>query len=277
MYSFMDKVAIVTGGASGIGRAVCEHMGQRGAILVVADINTEGARAVAQSITTSGGRARAVELDVTQQEDVRKLIKETAEEHGRLDYMFNNAGIGIFGDERDKTFEDWQKILNINLYGVLYGTLAAYSLMAEQGFGHIINTASLAGLIPAPTDVAYSTSKHAVVGLSTSLRAEGAGLGVKVSVVCPGVVRTPIFDTSPVLNASKDDLMARLPSSVMLDVNKAARAILRGVVRNKGRIVFPFHARFAWMIDRILPSLSDLWAQWHIKTFRTFRKEPGTR
>ena len=104
--------------------------------------------------------------------------------------MFNNAGIGIIGDERDKSFDGWQKIIDVNLMGVIYGTLAAYSLMTEQGSGHIVNTASIAGFLPAPVEVAYGTTKHAVARLSTSLRAEGAALGVKVSAICPGVMNT---------------------------------------------------------------------------------------
>ena len=274
MDPFKDKIAIVTGGASGIGRAVCQEMGRRGAVLVVADVNTQGTEEIAAGISADGGQARAVGLDVTKQEDVEKLIKETADTHGRLDYIFNNAGIGLNGDERDKTLEDWRKIIDVNLFGVIYGTLTAYSLMVSQGFGHIINTASLAGLIPSPTDVAYGTTKHAVVGLSTSLRAEGADLGVKVSVVCPGFIRTPIFDTTPALNVNKEELMADFPQFMMMDVDRAARAILKGVARNRGIIAFPFHTKFAWGLRRIYPPLLDGWGRYLIRNFRKFRNVP---
>ena len=108
-------------------------MGRYGANLVVADINHEGAEEVAQSIVAAGGTARAARLDVTRQRDVQDLINEMAREHGRLDLIFNNAGIGILGDERDKTVDHWNKIIDVNLHGVLYGTTAAYPLMVEQG------------------------------------------------------------------------------------------------------------------------------------------------
>ncbi len=272
MSHFTDKVAIVTGGASGIGRAVCRAMGREGAIVVIADVDIQGAREVVKTISAAGGQARAVGLDVTQEKAVRSLINETAGEYGHLDFMFNNAGIGVIGDERDKTWEHWQKILDINLNGVVYGTTEAYALMVRQGFGHIINTASLAGLIPSPTEVAYGVTKHAVVGLSTSLRAEGAALGVKVSVICPGVVRTPLFDTAPVLNVDREEIMAEMPDFIMLDVNKAAQSILRGIARNQARIVFPFHARLAWRLYRFSPAILDRIGRFQMKNFRKFRK-----
>jgi NAD(P)-dependent dehydrogenase (short-subunit alcohol dehydrogenase family) len=128
MEYFKDKVALVTGGASGMGRAVCEQMGSQGANLVVADINDEGAREVAGSIVAAGGKAQAARLDVPQQGDVDDLVNQMAREHGRLDLIFNNAGIGILGDERDKTQDHWRKVIDVNLLGVLYGTIAAYPL-----------------------------------------------------------------------------------------------------------------------------------------------------
>ncbi|MBW1819679.1 MAG: SDR family oxidoreductase, partial [Deltaproteobacteria bacterium] len=200
MEYFKDKIAIVTGGASGMGRAACEQMGRHGATMVVADINHEGAKGVAESIVAAGGKARAVHLDVTQREDVINLVNETAREHGRLDLIFNNAGIGILGDERDKTLDHWKKIIDVNLLGVLHGTTAAYPLMVAQGFGQIVNMASMAGYIPSPMDAAYGTTKHAVVGLSVSLRDEAADLGVKVIAVCPGFIKTPIIFNTPILN-----------------------------------------------------------------------------
>ena len=273
MQGFQDKVAIVTGGASGIGRAVCEKMGQRGARLIVADINEEGTREVAEAISAAGGKAQATLLDVTRRDEVKNLVTETANRYGRLDYMFNNAGVGVLGDERDKTDEHWQKIFDVNLNGVIHGTRAAYDLMTEQGSGHIVNTASLAGLIPSPMEVAYGTTKHAVVGLSVSLRAEGAALGVKVSVVCPGFIRTPIMDTTPVLNVNKEELMARSPDFMMMDVDKAALAVLKGVSRNQALIVFPFHARLSWRLNRLHPSILNGIGRLQIKNFRKFRKE----
>ena len=270
MEYFKDKIAIVTGGASGMGRAVCEQMGRHGATMVVADINQEGAKEVAESIVAAGGQARAVRLDVTQREDVHALVNETAREHGRLDLIFNNAGIGILGDERDKTQEHWDKIIDINLHGVLHGTTAAYPLMIEQGFGQIVNMASMAGYIPSPMDAAYGTTKHAVVGLSVSLRDEAASLGVKVNAVCPGFIKTPIIFNTPILNVNvtREEIEESLPDWLYMDQDKAGTAILKGIARNRAMIVFPFHARVAWWLMRLCPPLFDRIGRVQIQAFR---------
>jgi NAD(P)-dependent dehydrogenase (short-subunit alcohol dehydrogenase family) len=266
MAQFKNKVAIVTGGASGIGRALCELLGQRGAIVIVADIHLAEAKQVALSIRKAGGEAGALWLDVSQAQAVQRVIEETVSEYGLLDLMFNNAGIAVSGDMRESSLEEWQKIINVNLLGVVYGTTAAYSVMIEQGFGHIVNTASLAGLVSAPMLTAYSTTKHAVVGLSTSLRAEAADLGVQVSVICPSFVQTPMLEQS----AITDHGWAKGLKSKMLGVisaQKAAQKILKGVERNRAFIIFPFQARFAWWFYRLYPNVSNS------LLIREFRKE----
>jgi len=274
---FRDKVALVTGGASGMGRAVCEQMGRYGAKVVVADINYEGAQGVAKSIVVAGGQAWAANLDVIQQADVENLINETARERGRLDLIFNNAGIGIIGDERDKTQDHWNKVIDVNLLGVLYGTTAAYQLMVQQGFGQIVNMASMAGFIPSPMDIAYGTTKRAIIGLSLSLRDEGAALGVKVNAVCPGLIKTPIIYNTPILNVdwTREEIDKNLPHWLYMEESKAGRAILKGVARNRGMIVFPFHALLAWWLVRLCPPLFDRIAQLQIKGFRKHRGKKG--
>ena len=170
---FADKVAIVTGGASGIGQALGAALVQRGARVVLADVNGEGAQAAARALVPRGAVTSAT-LDVTDAVSVERVVNEAVGAHGRLDYLFNNAGIAIMGDARHMTLADWTRIVDVNLRGVVHGVVAAYPIMIRQGFGHIVNTASLAGLIPTPGAAAYATTKHALVGLSTALRGEWA-------------------------------------------------------------------------------------------------------
>jgi len=259
MNCYRDKIAIVTGGASGIGRELCRQLGGHGATVIVADINREGAEEAASSIAGStAGRARGVLLDVTDAEQVRKLVRDTAAEFGRLDYMFNNAGIAIGGDARDMDWEHWRRILDINLMGAVYGARAAYSVMVEQGFGHIVNTASGAGLFPIANSTPYVTTKHGVVGLSRSLRAEGAELGVKVSVVCPAMIDTPIFQAAVYPNLDREKFLAGIPKFLLNDVKSAVKVILRGVCRNQGIIIDSWNGRFMWWTYRFFPFLTQL-------------------
>ncbi len=250
MSTFRDRTAIVTGGASGIGRALCEALGKHGAVVVVADRDAARAEAVAQGVRSSGGRAQGRALDVRDAAAFRKLVEDTAAEHGRLDYLFNNAGIVIGGDERDVSLEDWNEVLDVDLHGVVHGVRPAYALMVKQGHGHIVNTASVAGLIPAPGEISYTAAKYGVVGLSHALRAEGARLGVKVSVVCPGFIETPILD-SPVRGADSDKLRKLIPKAMPPD--RCARVILDGVAKNRATIVVTAHARALWYIARVSP------------------------
>ncbi len=268
--SFEEKVAIVTGGASGIGEAVSLELARRGTQVTVADINGDSAERVAAAIAKDGGRAKAWRVDVTQEQDIRRLIEDTAAAYGRLDYQFNNAGVAIGGDARDLTLDQWRRVLDVDLYGVLYGTLAAYPIMVKQGFGHIVNTSSAAGLLPLPLSAPYCTAKHAVVGLSLSLRAEGADLGVKVSVVCPGYVRTKIFESSVVVNMPQD-LAYRTPGRIkMIEAAQAARVILDGVAQNQAVIAFPGYIRLAWRAYRLFPRVAERSVR-QVREARTYR------
>lgn len=255
---FDDKVAVVTGGASGIGRALCQELARKNATVVVSDIDDEGAERVSSTIIAAGGRADALCLDVSQSEAVENLVEYAVTTYGRLDYMFNNAGIGIVGDVRDMELEDWQNIVGVNLWGVIHGTMSAYRVMARQGFGHIVNTASGGGLIPLPFAAAYATTKYGVVGLSTALRAEAAGLGVRVSVVCPGGVRTNIIETVKLLRIDREKMLSRIPKMLLMDAHKCARIVLRGVARNKGIITVTPFERLGWWLYRFQPALFDL-------------------
>ncbi len=254
MRHFTDKVAIVTGAASGIGAALVRELAQNGATVILADINSSMLEEVAESITNAGHHAEANSLDVSNYAGVKKLIDDTASRHGRLDFIFNNAGIAIGGEVRDCSIEDWRDVLDVNLGGVVHGVASAYPLMVQQGFGHIINTASIEGLVPFPGTVSYVASKYGVVGLSNALRIEGQELGVKVSVVCPGYIKTPIFETSKMIKMNREKVLAEMPERLGINPEECAKVILKGVERNKAIIVVTGMAKILWLIQRISPT-----------------------
>jgi NAD(P)-dependent dehydrogenase (short-subunit alcohol dehydrogenase family) len=272
MKKFKDKVAFVTGGASGIGRALCQELARRGATVIVTDINEQGAKDVALSIAEKKGKAEAFRLDVTRHDDIQQLVDFTTSKYKRLDYMFNNAGIAVLGEARDAQMEHWRRIIEVNQMGVIYGTMIAYKYMIDQGSGHIINTSSYSGLFGYPLCVPYATTKHAVVGLSTSLRFEAAGLGVKVTVLCPGPVQTNIASSATKLvDVSKENFFLKI-FTMGMDTVKAAKVILRGVSKNKAIIIFPFHARVTWWLYRIYPGILTPLGRILIKGFRKFAR-----
>jgi NADP-dependent 3-hydroxy acid dehydrogenase YdfG len=256
MNIFKDKVAIVTGAASGIGKALSEELCRRGAIVVLTDWKEDQVCEVTDAIPSDCGSASSVCLDVTDYDAFKTLVDDTAKQFGRIDYLFNNAGIAVGGEVRDITIDDWRKVLNVNLNGVVHGVAAAYPVMVKQGFGHIINTASIEGLVAFPGTAAYVASKHAVVGLSNSLRVEGKDLGVKVSVVCPGHIKTAIFNDSKMVNIDRQkmlDYLAKIPGITPED---CAKVVLKGVEKNKAIIVVTAVAKFLYTLQRNSPNLA---------------------
>ncbi len=280
---FDGAVAIVTGAASGIGRALATALVGRGAAVVLADIDAGGAAALAASLGTD--RAWAAALDVTDPAAVRAVVEATANDHGRLDYLFNNAGIGAGGPVEELPAVLWERAVDVDLYSVIHGVAAAYPLMVRAGSGHIVNTASLAGLVPSPFLTPYAAAKSAVVGLSVSLRVEAAARGVRVSVVCPGPVETPLLNrTNP---PGVDGPRTRVDGRKLLTnalgppypPEDLAADVLAGVVENRAIIVAPESARRAWEAFRADPEavLGAMAAQAVRARERRAAREAGAR
>jgi NAD(P)-dependent dehydrogenase (short-subunit alcohol dehydrogenase family) len=252
MVSYAGMIAVITGGASGIGRALGEELANRGAVVILADIDIALAEHTAAEIAVRGGRALARKLDVVNEDTFRTLIEETFSQYGRLDFLFNNAGITVGGEAHELDKDAWDRVLGIDLLGVINGVRAAYPIMVKVGQGHIINISSLSGLIPSPFQAPYVTAKFGVVGLSLALRAEAHGHGVRVSVVCPGVIDTPILKTTPIVGLDRERVFQLFPKGMPPDV--CARKILRAVEKNKGLIVVTALARLIWIVYRISPA-----------------------
>ncbi len=247
------KIAVVTGAGSGIGAALCMALARRGARVVATDLDESTVAEVCTAIRISGGDALHAPLDVTSAEAVEALAATTQQRTGRIDLWINNAGIAIGGATNEISLADWRRVLDVNLAGVIHGVHAAYPRMVAQRSGHICNIASAAGLAPYPFALPYATSKHAVVGLSQALRAEARGHGVRVSVACPGMVRTPIWNSSPVrgsLERGRERLLGRLPA---MAPDRCASLIINGIVANRGVIPITFEAHAAWWLTRLSP------------------------
>jgi NAD(P)-dependent dehydrogenase (short-subunit alcohol dehydrogenase family) len=273
--SFANKTAIITGAASGIGGALARELARHGAHLVLTDIDSAAVEQAAQQLAASTGHSGTVvgrQLDVRDREAVESLVGEVAARDG-IDLLFNNAGVALGGPTHELSGPHWDHVIDVNLLGVVNGVLAAYPKMVKQGHGHIVNTASGAGLSPPPLVVPYATTKHAVVGLSAALRPEAALHGVRVSVLCPGAVETAILDrlppsdlpataSAPVSARAYLDRLHQTPMSA----DRFAREALRAVARNRAVIVLPRSTRSLWYLQRLSPALVGRINRWIART-----------
>jgi NAD(P)-dependent dehydrogenase (short-subunit alcohol dehydrogenase family) len=251
--TFAGQTCMVTGSGSGIGKALSELLLARGATVYAIDINAQGL----ESLVYGGpsGQLHKIKLDITDERAVIDQLTAIVRETGSIDYLFNVAGITIAGEASDLSRDNWRKVIDVNLNGLVNTTVDTYQQMVRQGHGHIVNMASVQGLVPLPLEAPYVTSKYAVVGLSQALRVEGRDLGVKVSVVCPGMVETPIFD-SPMVNIPRQQYEEYVKPWKRFAVSPrtCAKCVLRGVEKNRAIIPVTFMARLIWWIGRISPA-----------------------
>lgn len=262
---FEGRTALVTGAASGIGLALATELIARGAHVVLTDVDADAVAARATELDPEEtGRARGVRLDVRDEDEFRSVVDEMTSREGALDLLFNNAGVGAGGPTHEFRSADWEHVVDVNLRGVINGVLAAYPSMIERGGGHIVSTASGAGLVAPPFVTAYAATKHAVVGLSLGLRPEAALHGVRVSVLCPGAVETPILDRPTELSAPSSSFVAlsareylALARQRPVSAERVARRALDGVAKNRAIIVAPASAAAPWYLHRLSPRLAE--------------------
>jgi len=253
------KIAFVTGGASGIGAALATKLVGKGAEVWIADRQVGPAQELAQRLTSVGGKAHAIELDVRSYPSFDRAVAEAVQQSGRIDFLFNNAGIGVGGEIDAYSLDDWNDVFDVNLRGVVHGIQAVYPIMIRQHSGHIVNTASMAGLLTTVSQASYAATKHAIVAISKTLRLEAKRHGVQVSVLCPGVIRTPILTGGKYgrnEGVRDEDLLKLSDATHPMAPEKFAARALRAVLRGDAIIVVPAWWKALWYLERLSPALS---------------------
>jgi NAD(P)-dependent dehydrogenase (short-subunit alcohol dehydrogenase family) len=267
------KIAFVTGGASGIGAALATELVDKGAEVWIADRQVGAAGELAQRLNSGGGKAHVIELDVRSYPSFERAVAEAVQQSGRIDYLFNNAGIGVGGEVDSYTLDDWNDVFDVNLRGVVHGIQAVYPIMIRQHSGHIVNTASMAGLVTTVGQASYTATKHAVVALSKALRVEAERHRVQVSVLCPGAIRTPILTGGQygrilVAGLSDEELLKFWEQLRPMGPEVFAERALRAVLRGDAIIVVPAWWKAWWYLERLSPALSMRTAKVMLKRMR---------
>ena len=219
---YKDKIVLITGSGSGIGKAAAIAFSKEGGELVVSDINEVNGLETVLEIKNSGGKASFFKADVSNHNMVKKLMEYIVEKHGRLDVAINNAGIGgDFAKVTDQTIESWNKTMSVNSSGVFYCVKNQIPIMLKQGGGVILNTSSIAGIRGLPNATAYSASKHAVVGITKTVAMEYAKHNIRVNAICPVFTVTPMFDPEAMdklKSGISEKLKANIPMKRFADV-----------------------------------------------------------
>lgn len=257
--SFTDKIIVISGGASGIGEELATQLAQAQATVIIADRDKMRGIELARNLTNEGYDVSYDHIDMTVQHDVEQLFDLIVKTHGRIDYVINDAGIFMGGEIRDTPLENWHTVITNNIFTVMNGTHYAYQIMLKQGFGHIVNLGSTAGLTPIPAMGIYGSTKYAIVGLSHALHNEAKDFGVKVSVVCPTIINTPLYDTAIYNKVNKRRALKSRDSTQ--SVNVAARRIIKGIANNKATIHTAVSTHIMWILYRITPGLYNVLAR----------------
>ncbi len=260
MKNLNGKIAVVTGAASGIGRELALGLAGEGCRLALADIDGRGLEETGRMIASKGGQAFALRVDVSSRKEVYSFAGQVIEEYGEVDIVINNAGVVFTATIEDLSYEDFERVMNINFWGAVYGTKAFLGHLKKQQSSHLVNISSVYGLWALATQAAYNSSKFAVRGFTEALMQEMRGTGVRVSCVYPGGVKTNIVINSgsrafEVGTADREKFIEKFNSAAMTTADKAARVIISGIKKNRKRIRIGPDAFLFDISQRMFPTL----------------------
>ncbi len=253
---FKDKVAVITGGGSGIGQALACQLGEKGCHLALVDVNEAGMKETKKRLKGNKIKISMHVVDVSNEKAMKALADDVIARHGRVNLLFNNAGITYAKSFEGHSLEDWERIIGINVWGVIHGCHFFLPYLQQQpGDAHIVNLSSMVAFLGPPEQTSYAATKSAIKGLSESLWAELHGQGIGVTVVHPGAIRTSIMDEA--LDSAEDrEAFARTKAMVekmAMPADKAARKIVRAVRKDEMRVVIGADARFFEGAKRAMP------------------------
>jgi hypothetical protein len=258
MTHFTDKVAVVTGAGSGIGRALAVELARRGAKVAISDVDDHGLAKTLELVKAQGADVRSDHLDVAERELVLAYADAVAEHFGRVNMVFNNAGIAFTGSIEEMSFKDVEKVMNVDFWGVVNGTKAFLPHLIASGDGHVVNLSSLFGLISIPGQSLYNATKYAVRGMSEALREEMlvAGHPVGVTSVHPGGIKTDIVRNSRVSAKEDKDATAQVFDDRLarMSPERAAEIIVNGILKNKARVLVGLDAHALHHVAKLLGS-----------------------
>ncbi|REK10535.1 MAG: SDR family NAD(P)-dependent oxidoreductase [Planctomycetota bacterium] len=247
------KYAIVTGAASGLGRALSLELAKRGWVIALCDLNDEGSAETLELVRGAGGDGRVEHLDVTQPEEWEKLRDKLTADWPRLDLLVNNAGVGVGGEVGQLSLDDWKWIVDINLWGAIYGVHTMVDWLKANRGSHIVNIASMAAIVSAPSMAPYNVTKAGMLSFSETLFGELMPHGVGVTGVCPAFFPTNIINSGRFASDDQQKTAAKLMSSSKCTAEYVSQRILRAIDRKDLYVFVPRVATFFWRMKRLMP------------------------
>lgn len=258
MTEIKGKLAIITGAASGIGRATAIELAKRGARLAISDLDRGGLAETAKRIEALGGEVTTYLLDVADRDAVYAFAQEIETSHGGADIVINNAGVAQIARVEDLTYDDFEWVMKIDFWGMVYGSKAFLPQLQAKGEGHIVNVSSLFGLIAVPSQAAYNSAKFAIRGFTEALRHEMKGTGIQVSCVHPGGIKTNIVRNARFLQSTqatvREEAVSGFDRLARTTPERAGEVIVRGIEKNNPRILIGADAKAIDWLQRLMPA-----------------------